>query len=97
MTKVLEANSVECPPKGEHGEECMFFRVGAETTVGNPIDDMITRRKVTRITVSDDLPGPNCMLWQVKVYSGDSIICWHPLHAVEYVGFEHGKVKEGDM
>lgn len=90
MTRVIEANSVECPPKGEYGEDCLFFRVGLEGTAGNETGDHTTKRKVTRITVTDDLPGPHCMLWQVRVYAGDDIICEIPKHACESIIYKAG-------
>lgn len=44
---------------------------------------------VTRITITDDLPGLHCNMERVRVYDGDTLIYEAPLHSLEGVEYPH--------
>lgn len=86
MTNVREAISVSGFPMGADGEDGLFYRVGGSywRTVGGSAQKAGT---VTRITVTDDLPGLHCDLERVRVYDGDTVIFEGPLHNLEGVHY----------
>jgi len=85
-THEKEAVSVSGIPQGEHGEEGVHYRVGAsyQRTFGNVYRKAGT---VTRITVTEDLPGPYCNMERVRVYDGETVIFEAPLHNIEGVTY----------
>lgn len=81
---IREAFSVTGIPQGEHGENGFYYEVG------HTYHRLVERQwkivgKVSRITVTDDLPGMYCNMERVRVYDGETLIFEAPLHNVEGV------------
>lgn len=80
---VREAISMNAPGEGgEHyavGHGYRRLVDGRYDIVGN----------VTRITVTEDLPGLHCNMERVRVYDGDTMIFEAPLHMLEGVRYAH--------
>lgn len=85
---IREAIAVTGIPQGEHGEDGIYYAVGNDyrRVVVNSWEIV---GKVSRITVTDDLPGLHCNMERVRVYDGDTIIFEAPLHNVESVMYAH--------
>lgn len=81
MSNTREAVSISGVPCGE---EAVFYGVGKPyfRPDGNTWKVAGT---VTRITVTDDLPGLHCNLERVRVFDGDTMIFEAPLHSLEGV------------
>lgn len=84
MSKVREAVSISGVPMGGTGEDGIFYHVG------RPYHRLFVNSyevagTVTRITVTDDLPGLHCNLERVRVFDGDTMIFEAPLHSLEGV------------
>ena len=91
-----EVLSVELPPKGENGEDCLFFKVGVETTIGFPGPYKFeNRRMVTKIELRDDVPGLVATTWRICVFVGDHMVAEMPYHAVESIVYAIPEEKEG--
>ena len=78
--KTREAKSVAGMPYGPD-REATFYSVGVPY-------DLAKERYVTRITVTDDLPGLHVNMERVRVYDGDDVIFEGPLHGLEGVTYE---------
>ncbi len=68
--------------------QCLFLAVGQDW---NQKDDGHWSKAgtISRITVTDDLPGLHCNLERVRAYVGDCVIWEGPLHNLEGVTFEY--------
>lgn len=73
-------------PSGPTGEDGTFYGVGRQyhRSVGNAMQVAGT---VSRITVTDDLPGLHCNMERVRVFDGDTMIYEAPLHSLEGVSY----------
>jgi hypothetical protein len=69
----------------------IHFPDGESMRVGNPWASGRTARKddppITRITVSDDLPGMYCNMERARVWVGDRCVFEAPLHNLEGVEY----------
>lgn len=81
-----EAAIITGTPMGEHGEDGIFYAVGHpyRRPVGNEWKVVGT---VSRITVTEDLPGLHCNMERVRVFDGDTMIFEAPLHSLEGVAY----------
>lgn len=66
-------------PVGIEGDEGFYAHVGVQFEQ--------TGREVTRITVTEDLPGLHCSMERVRVWAGDSLLWEGPLHSLEGVTY----------
>jgi hypothetical protein len=83
MTNTREANAVCGVPAGETREEGFYAKVGLNFPYHNKNSPI-----VTRITVSDDLPGLHCNLERVRVFAeGDKLLWEGPMHNLEGVWY----------
>lgn len=89
-----EAISVSGIPSGPTGEDGVYYAVGTPYTrlVGNSWQKVGT---VSRITVTDDLPGLHCNMERVRVFDGETMIFEAPLHSLEGVSYA-APVASGD-
>ena len=81
-----EALSMSGVPTGAHGEDGQYY------AVGSPYRRIIdgsgkVAGTVTRITVTDDLPGLHCNMERVRVFDGETLIFEAPLHSLEGVAY----------
>lgn len=76
---VMEAAWAETLP--DHDGDAGFWKVGGEIWNG-PYS-----RRITRITVQQDLPGLHCNLRRVCVWVGDVLAAEAPLHSLAAVGY----------
>lgn len=81
-----EAFAIYGVPSGQSGEDGTFYGVGRpyHRAVGNVVK---VAGIVSRITVSDDLPGLHCNMERVRVFDGDTMIYEAPLHSLEGVAY----------
>jgi len=82
-TFIKEAISMSAP--GEDGEYYAVGR-GYQRVVDGKYKIV---GDVSRITVTDDLPGLHCDMERVRVYDGDTVIFEAPLHSLEGVRYAH--------
>ena len=82
-TEVKEAVSAAGLPVGVHGDEGFFAKVGVRFGGSNGPE-------VTRITVTNDLPGLHCSMERVRVFAGDELLWEGPLHSLEGVSYWPG-------
>nr|WP_312970686.1 hypothetical protein [Brucella intermedia] len=82
--KRREAIAISGMPQGQDGDEGIYYLVGADY---NRIIDGEWKRagRVTRITVTDDLPGLHCNMERVRVFDGETMIFEAPLHSLESI------------
>lgn len=80
-----DAISVTGLPVGENGDEGFFARVGGTWRMGGWRNNEAS--KVTRITVTEDLPGLHCNMERVRVYVGETVVWEGPLHNLEGVAY----------
>lgn len=78
MFKVREATEVHGMPMGSTGEDGFCFSVGRNLYLNGK-----TPHVVTRITITEDLPGPHCFLERVRVYVGETVVFEAPLHNMQ--------------
>ncbi|MCF1502158.1 hypothetical protein L0F51_00055 [Afifella sp. H1R] len=81
-----EATIVTGIPWGQDGEEGIYYQLGSKyrRPVGNTWEDVGV---VSRITVTDDLPGLHCNMERVRVFDGETVIFEAPLHSLEGVAY----------
>jgi len=79
-----EAYSVSGIPQGENGEDCFYYEVGRDYRRCVDRQWQIVGT-VSRITVTEDLPGMHCNMERVRVFDGETMIFEAPLHNVESV------------
>lgn len=83
-----EAFSVTGVPCGAQGEDSVHYEVGRKyPRPGLVANSYQMFGPVTRITVSDDLPGLHCHMERVRVYDGETLIYEAPLHNLEGVAY----------
>ena len=81
-----EAVSFSGMPCGDQGEDAIHYQVGRN--YARLIDGKYQNAgTVTRITVTEDLPGLHCNLERVRVFDGDTMIFEAPLHSLEGVNY----------
>lgn len=81
-----EAVLVTGIPQGEHGEDGISYGVGYDYRRFVDGQWKIVG-KVSRITVTEDLPGLHCNMERVRVFDGDTMIFEAPLHNLEGVQY----------
>lgn len=74
MTTTREAESIEFPIAIIEGEYGAYYRVGRRTDDG---------RKVSRITITEDMNGPHGLLERYRVFCGDDLICEGPMYMLQ--------------
>lgn len=79
-----DANSVSGVPAGDQGG--IFYRVG-QGYFGFADGKYQVVGNVSRITVTDDLPGLHCNMERVRVFDGDTVVFEGPLHNLEGVTY----------
>jgi len=87
LTGARDAESVNGPPVGEHGEEFTYYRVGL--TYAGYVDGIWKRELgiVSRITITEDLPGLHRNMERVRVWDNNKVIAEMPLHNMEHVSY----------
>lgn len=60
------------------------MRVGQPWSTGTPSK---SDPEITAVTISEDMPGPHCMLGRAKVWVGDVVVFEAPLHNLEGVEY----------
>lgn len=68
-----QLRSVSCPSNGDPEEGGIFFAVGFS--------------EITNITMTQDLQGPHCWLWQINVFKGDMLFVQIPRHNTEAIEY----------
>lgn len=88
MGDAREATSISGLPRGQNGEDGVYYAVGCPywQTVENTV---LKLGNVTRIAVTCDLPGLHCDMERVRVYDGDTVIYEAPLHNLEGIAYAH--------
>lgn len=89
-----EAVTITGMPQGELGEDGIYYAVGQvyRRLDGNSWKVAGT---VSRITVTDDLPGLHCNMERVRVFDGETMIFEAPLHSLEGVAYAAPAKAEG--
>lgn len=89
-----EAIIITGMPVGELGEDALRYAVGQPY---NQLDGNVWRKAgiVSRITVTDDLPGLHCNMERVRVFDGDHMIFEAPLHSLEGIVYAAPAKAEG--
>jgi hypothetical protein len=87
MTTTREAHAVQFTEDSQG--EALFCKIGGkwyEDDLLNP-GSVGSAGSVTRITVTDDLPGMHCFMERVRVFVGEKVVLEAPLHQVECVQY----------
>lgn len=86
MSSEREAIQISGMPVGEHGEDGIYYAVGHSYTrrEGN---NWKRAGIVSRIVVTDDLPGVYCNMERVRVFDGETLVFEAPLHNLEGVAY----------
>ena len=74
-----EAIRVEGQPQGEDGTDCWSFAVGFQYGQMDGTKWRFPVGTVSRITVTDDLPGLHCNMERIRVYDGETVIAEMPM------------------
>jgi len=85
LIEVRDAISVKGFPVGLYGEDFTTYKVGQPYS---GYADGRWKQKlgtVSRITVTEDLPGLHCNMERVRVWDDDMVIAEMPLHNLELV------------
>lgn len=69
-------------------DTAIFYSVGEQYPQKTRDGEWIVAGTVTRITVSDDMPGPHGLMERVRVFDGSTLIFEAPLHSLEGVFYE---------
>lgn len=86
MSAIREATSISGMPMGEAGEDGIYYAVGHGYTRRSG-KSFTVAGIVSRITVTEDLPGLHCNMERVRVFDGETMIFEAPLHSLEGVTY----------
>lgn len=92
MTDTREATSISGVPCGQDGEDGIHYAVGRDYLRPSGSSWKVAG-KVSRITVTQDLPGLNCNMERVRVFDGETMIYEAPLHSLEGVTYAAPKAE----
>ena len=93
MMTAREAIAVQWPEDSQG--EALYAQVGKKLYQPDELNEGVVESAgtVTRILVSDDLPGLHCNMERVRVYVGDQVAFEAPVHAVEVIQYRIDKWK----
>lgn len=83
MTTTREAHAVQF--NEDSNGEALFCQIGKKWDEEDLLNPGVvgSAGAVTRITVTDDLPGLHCYLERVRVFVGEKLVLEAPFHQIE--------------